>query len=179
MKRLYRMDRILLVIAITFLYSSSSFAVDKDRAPEEFQYSLVSYHEDGFNGAKPTAWKGKYGQLTNGSVAIEDRSLDDSLDRKASVLETSSIGLGVAPFYGTYGVFRTSNSHDNSTYVAVGFILDELATDEADTSDSLDAGRFSYGFGINNSSYNIEYMLSVDEENFDLSAVSLGFTTEF
>jgi len=172
------MDRVQLVIAITFLYSSSSFAVDKDRAPEEFQYSLVTYHEDGFNGAKPTAWKGKYGQLTIGSLAIGDISLDDSLDRKASVPGTS-IGPGIAPFYGTYGVFRTSNSDDNSTYVAVGFTLDELATDEAGTSDSLDDGGFSYGFGINNSSYNIEYMLSVDEENFDLSAISLGFTTEF
>ena len=178
MKRLYRMDRIQLVIAIAFLYSSSSFAVDKNRASEGFQYSLVSYHEDVFDGAKPTAWKGKYGRPANESVTIEERSLDDSLDRKASVLGTS-IGPGVAPFYSTYGVFRTSSSHNNSTYVAVGFFLDELATDEAGTSDSLDDGRFSYVFGMNKSSYNIEYMLSVDEGDFDLSAISLGFTTEF
>jgi len=172
------MDRIQLVIAIAFLYSSSSFAADKDRASVEFQYSLVSYHEDGFNGAKPTAWKSKSGQLTNESMAIEDRSLNDSLDRKVSVLETS-IGFGVAPFYNTHSVFRTSSSDDNPTYFAVGFIIDELAMDEAGSSDSLDDSLFSYGFGINNSSYNIEYMMSVDERNFDLSAISVGFTSEF
>lgn len=168
------MDRILLVIAIAFLYSSSSFAVDEERASEGYQYSLVSYHEDGFDGAKPTAWTGEYGRLTNKSVTIEERSLDP----KVSVLGTS-IGLGVAPFYGNYGVFRTSSSRDNSTYVAVGFVLDELAMDEAGTSYSWNDSGISYGFGMNKSSYNIEYMLSVDEENLDLSAVSLGFTKEF
>ena len=178
MKRLYRMDRILTVIAIAFLYSSSSFAVDQERASEGFQYSLVSYHEDVFDGAKPTAWKGKYGRPQNESVTIEERSLDDSLNRKVSVPGTS-IGLGVTPFYGNYGVFRASSSYDNSTYIAVGFTLDELTMDEGGTLDSWDDSGFSYGFGINNSSYNIEYMLSVDEENFDLSAISLGFTTEF
>ena len=174
MKRLYRMDRILTVIAIAFLYSSSSFAVDKNRASEGFQYSLVSYHEDGFDGAKLAAWTGKYGRLPDESMTIEDRSLN----RNVSVPGTS-IGLGVAPFYGNYGVFRTSSSPDNSTYIAVGFVIDELAMEETGTSDSWDDNGFSYGFGMNNSSYNIEYMLSVDEENFDLSAISLGFTTEF
>lgn len=177
MKRLYRMDRILTVIAIAFLYSSSSFAVDKNRASEGFQYSLVSYHEDGFDGAKPAAWTGKYGRLPDESMTIEDRSLD----RNVSVPGTS-IGLGVAPFYGNYGVFRTSSSRDNSTYVAVGFVLDELAMDEAGTSgisDSWNDSGISYGFGMKKSSYNIEYMLSVDEGNLDLSAISLGFTTEF
>jgi hypothetical protein len=172
------MDRILLVVAIALLYSSSSFAVNEDRASEGFQYSLASYHEDVFDGAKPTAWKGKYGRLANESMTIEEISLDDSLDRKVSAPGTS-IGLGVAPFYGNYGVFRTSSSRDNSTYIAVGFILDELTMDEDGTSGSWDDSGLSYGFGINNSSFNIEYMLSVDEENFDLSAISLGFTTEF
>jgi hypothetical protein len=172
------MDRILLVVAIALLYSSSSYAVDGDRAPDGFQYSLVSYHEDVSGWAKPTAWKGKYGRLANESMTIEEIPLDDSVDRKVSVPGTS-IGLGVAPFYGNYGVFRTSSSSDNSTYIAVGFILDELTVDEDGTSNSWDDSGFSYGFGINNSSYNIEYMLSVDEENFDLSAISLGFTTEF
>jgi len=172
------MDKIQIVIAITFLYSSSSFAVDKDRASGGFQYFLVSYHEDGFDGTRPTPWNGKYGQLTNEGVTLEERSLDDPLNRKVSFVETS-IGFGVAPFYNTHGVFRTSSSDDKSTYIAVGFIIDELAMDEAGSSDSLDDSVFSYGFGINNSSYKIEYMMSMDEGNFDLSAISVGFTSEF
>jgi hypothetical protein len=172
------MERILLVVAIAFLYSSASLAADEDRATGGFRYTLVNYHEGVFDGAKPTAWVGKYGQLTNENVTIEEKSLIDSQDRIRSVLGTS-IGLGVAPFYGTYGVFRTSTNLDKSTYVAVGFILDELTMDEAGTSDSWDDSGFSYGFGISNSSFNIEYMMSVDEENFDVSAISLGFISEF
>ena len=172
------MDRILLVIASAFLYSSSSFAVDEDRASEGFQYSLVTYHEDGFDGAQPTGWKAQYGQLTNQSVAIEERSLANPLDRKVSFLGTS-IGFGVAPYYGTHRVFRTSSNDDKSTYIAVGFIMDELASDEAGWSGDRDDSVFSYGFGINNPSYNIEYMMSLDEKDFDLSAISLGFTSEF
>jgi len=178
MKRLYRMDRMLTVIAIALFYSSPSFAIDEDRASEGFQYSLVSYHEDGFDGASPTAWTGEYGRLADESMTEEESPLDYSLDRKEIILGTS-IGLGVAPFYSNHGVFRTSSGPDNSTYIAVGFVIDELAMDEAGTSDSWNDSGFSYGFGMNNSSYNIEYMLSVDEENFDLSAISLGFTTEF
>ena len=172
------MDKILLVIAITFLYSSSSFAVEEDRYSEGFQYSLVSYHKDGFDGTRPTPWNGKYGQLTNESVTLEERSLDDPLNRKVSFLG-SSIGFEVSPFYGTNGVFRTSSSDDKSTYIAVGFMMDELAVDEAGWSDSKDDSVFSYGFGINNPSYNIEYMMSLDEEDFDFSTISLAFTSEF
>lgn len=172
------MDRILLVIASAFLYSASSFAVDEDLASWGFQYSLVTYHEGGFDGGQPTGWKAQYGQLTNQSVTIEERSLDDPLDRKVSFLG-SSIGFGVGPFYGMRGVFRTSSSDDKSTYIAVGFMMDELAVDEAGWSDSRDDSVFSYGFGVNNSSYNIEYMMSLDEEDFDFSAISLAFSSEF
>ena len=172
------MDRILLFIASAFLYSSSSFAVDGDLASEGFQYSLVSYHEDGFDRAQPTGWKDQYGPLANQSVTIEEGSLDDPLDRKVSFTETS-IGFGAAPFYGTHGVFRTSRSDDESTYLAVGFTIDELAENEAGWSDIRDDSLFAYGFGVNNSSYNIEYMMSLDEKDFDFSAISMGFTTAF
>lgn len=172
------MDRILLVVASAFLYSSSSFALDQDPAPEGFQYSLASYHEDGSNGSKLTAWKGKYGQLTSAPVIIEERSLDYSLARIESV-PGAGIGLGVAPFYGTHGVFRTSSNEDKYTYIAVGFTIDEMAAEEAGRFDSRDDSVFAYGFGIKNSSYNIEYMMSLDENSFDFSAISLGFTSAF
>jgi hypothetical protein len=172
------MDRIQLVITSAFLYSSSAFAVDEGRASEGFQYALATYHEDGFDDGRPIAWKGKYGQPANVSMTTEEGSPDYSPDRKASV-QVTNIGFGVAPYYASHGVFRTSSSDDKSTYIAVGFVIDELAEDEAGLSGSRDDNTFSYGFGINNSSYNIEYMMSVDESNLDLSAISVGFTSAF
>jgi len=165
-------------VAIALLYSSPSLAADKDQTSGGFQHILVNYHEDGFDGAKQTAWVGKYGQLTNENVVIKERSVDDSLDRIRSALGTN-IGQGIAPLFGTYGVFRTSSNNDESTYFALGFILDELTMDEAGSAAGGDDKGLSYGFGIDNSSFSIEYMMYVDEENYDVSAVSLGFALEF
>jgi len=172
------MDRILAVIVSALFYGSSSFAADVDRVSEGFQYSLPGLYVDGFDGSKATAWKGEYEQPGNENGPSEERSLDYSQDRKVTA-EGTTMGLGVAPFYDSHGVFRTSSSDHKPTYFAVGFVIDELAEDEAGNSKRYDDGLFSYGFGIKNSSYNIEYMMSLDEENYELSAISLGFSSEF
>lgn len=120
---------------------------------------------------------GNYGQLANENVALEEKSVDDSLD--SSSAPGTSIGMGVTPLFDTYGVIRASSNHDKSTYVALGFISDELTMDEAGTSDSRDESAFSYGFGVNSSSSNFEYMMSVDQENRDVTAIGMRFTSEF
>jgi hypothetical protein len=172
------MDRILLVAAIAFLYSSPSLAADKGQASVEFQYSLVTYQEIGLDEAKPTAWVGQNGQLANEKATIEERSLHDSLNSRKSVPE-AGIGFGVGPLFGTYGVYRTGSNQEGSTYHALGFTLDDFAMDEAVTSDSnIDSG-LSYGIGINKRLYNIEYMVSVDEGGYKISAIGVSFISEF
>ena len=172
------MDRIIAVAVSAFLYSSVSFAVDVDRVSGSFQYSQTGFYVDGFDGSKATAWKGEYGQLGNEIELSAESSLDYSQDRKVTA-EGTTMGLGVAPFYDSHGVFRTSSSDHKPAYFAVGFVIDELAEDEAGNSERNDDSLFSYGFGIKNSSYSIEYMMSLDEENYELSAISLGFSSEF
>ena len=80
---------------------------------------------------------------------------------------------------GTHGVIRTSGEQDGSSYVALGVNLDELTRDNADTSYSWGDSDLSFGFGVNNSSFKIEYMMHVNEENYDISAISLGYTSAF
>ena len=168
MKRLYQMDRTLLVVTIAFLYISPSLAANEDRASEPFQYSLVTYHEDGYDGAKPTVWLGRYGQFTNEDVTMDRRRVPET-----------GIGLGVVPLFGTYGVIRTSSSHDKSTYLALGFIVDELAVEETGTTDSNNYRGLAYGIGVINPSFNIEYMMSVDDGNYEVSAIGMSFISEF
>lgn len=172
------MNRIPIVVVIVFLYSSPSLAADEGLASDRFQYTLATYHEGVFDGVKPNAWVGKYGQLKNENATIEEITVDDSMDRRRSALGTN-IGLEVASLFGTYGVFRTSIKSDKSNYVAIGVIVDELTMDETGTIDSRNDSGLSYGFGVNNSSYNIEYMIYMDEENYGVSAISLGFISEF
>ena len=87
--------------------------------------------------------------------------------------------MGVAPLFDSYGVVRASGSQGKSTYVALGFISDELTMDEAGTSDSRNESGFSYGFGVNDSSSNFEYMMSVGQENHEVSAIGMRFISEF
>ena len=165
-----------LIGGVVLLASSGVYASNGDSGG--FQYSLASYHENSHGGAKSTVWMGEYGQLTNENVTIEEKSLDDWLGRRSSALGTG-IGMGVAPLFDSYGVVRASGSQNKSTYVALGFISDELTMDEAGTSDSSNESGFSYGFGVNDSSTNFEYMMSVNQENHEVSTIGMRFISEF
>ena len=160
-----------------YLYSPSSLAADEDQAYEAFQYTLLSYHEDEFDGAKPGTLVGNHEPLAYENVALEETSVDDSLD--SSSTPGTGVGMGVTPLFDTYGVIRASSSNDKSTYLALGFISDELKIDEDDTLGSEDKNALAYGFGVNGSSSNFEYMMSVDEESNGVSAVGMRFTSEF
>jgi hypothetical protein len=157
--------------------AAPSLAADEGQTYEAFQYTVISYYEDELDGAKPGVWVDNYGQLTYENVAREEKSVDDSLN--ISSTPGTGIGMGVTPLFDTYGVIRASTSHDKSTYLALGFISDELTMDEDDTLDSGDKNALSYGFGVNSSSSNFEYMMSMDQENNGVSAVGMKFTSEF
>ena len=177
------MSRTPIVIVIAFLYISPPLAASDGLISDGFQYTPAAYHEGGFDGAEANAWMGLYGQFKNENTLIEEIMAEESLEHRKSALGTS-IGFEFAPLYGTYGVFRTtinrtSIENDESTYLAIGITADELSLDGADSPDSRNEGEFSYGFGVNNSSYNIEYMVYMDEENYGVSAISLGFISEF
>jgi hypothetical protein len=172
------MDRILFVAAIALLYSSPSMAVGEARVANRIQNNLTTYHEDGYDEKKPISWVGKSEQLTNVNLTTEEKPINDSPDRNRNDMETH-IDPEVSPLFGTYSVFRTSGKQDGSSYVALGFNFDELTRDEAETSYSSDESDLSFGFGVNNSSFNIEYMMYVNEENYEISAISLGFISAF
>jgi hypothetical protein len=160
-----------------YLHSSPSLAAAEDQASGAFQYTLVSFLEDELDRAKPGARVDNYGQLKDENVVLEEKLVDNSL--ASSSTPGTGIGMGVTPLFDTYGVIRASSSHDKSTYLALGFISDEFTMNEADTSDSRDKNAFSYGFGVNSSSSNFEYMMSVDQEDNGVSAVGMRFTSEF
>ncbi|MCP4331902.1 MAG: hypothetical protein GY785_04545 [Gammaproteobacteria bacterium] len=172
------MSRIPIVVVIALIYISPSLAADESLVSDKFKFTLATYHEDGFDGVMPNTWIGKYIQLKNENATIEGVKVEHSLESRKSALGMG-IGLEVAPLFGTYGVFRTSIRNDKSTYIAIGVTIDELSMDETGVLESRNDGGFSYGFGTNNPSYNIEYMMYMDEENYEVSAIGLGLISEF
>ena len=112
-----------LIAAVVLLASGGVYA--GSGASVGLQHSPIAYHEDGFDGAKPLARARKYEQFTDENLTIEDKSADFSLATDNGTPATS-IGLGTAPLFGTYGVIRTNSNH-KSTYVALGYTSDKLA----------------------------------------------------
>jgi len=172
------MDRILFIVAISLLYSSSSLAANEAWAANGYQNNLITIYKNGPDEIKTLPWVGKYGQLTNSNVTTEEKLINDALERNRSAME-AYIGPGVAPLYGTFSVLRTNGKQDGSSYVAFGFNLDDFIGDETDTSYRSNDNDLSFGFGVSNTLFNIEYMMYVNEENNEISAISLGYISEF
>jgi hypothetical protein len=172
------MRRISIVLVIALFYSSPSLAAGEDPVSDRFQYTPATYHVDGFGEATANASVSLYGQYINENTTVEGIKIGDTLESRGSGLGPG-IGLEVAPMFGTYGIYRKSVADDESTYVAIGITVDELFMDEADSFESSNDSEFSYGFGVNHSSYNIEYMMYMDEENYGVAAFSVGFISEF
>ena len=172
------MDRILLTVAIALVYSSASLAAHDDQTTRRVQTNPITAPKDLSAENKPVSWMNANGQFENLDLATETRSINDSLNRNSGDTKTY-IGEGVAPLFGTYSVLRTSGKRDGSSYMAFGFNVDELTQAEADESSLRNNNELSFGFGVNNSSSDIQYMMYVDEDNYEISAISLGYIAEF
>ena len=159
-------------------YNATASAEDFNQVSGEFQYTLASYYESGLNGANPIVWTGEYGEPDGENVAIQGSPANDLTGRSTSNMD-AGIGMGVTPLFDNYGVLRTSSNNDQSTYVVLGFLADEMILDDADILESSDDLDLSYGFGVNKSLFNFEYMMSVDEGRKDISAIGMRVTSEF
>ena len=167
---MFNMKKILLVITFAFFYSSISLAASEGDTYGGLQYGLVTYSEDGFPDAEPTALVGRYGKFVKDNVAVEGRfgiGLQDD-----TVL---GIDVEVDTFFGVYGVFHVSSNSDTSLYGVLGFTKGEVTASVPGFSFSQDDSGLSYGFGVDINSFNIEYMLYLDETDYDVSAISFGF----
>lgn len=172
------MKNILFVITLALFYNSPSFAASAGESYGGLQYALVTYDEDGFDEVEPTALVGRYGHFINDNVAIEGRIgfglQDDTVDAGAF-----DIDIEVDSLYGIYGVFHTSSNSDTNFYGVLGFTKGEIEGSAFGLTVSEDDSGLSYGFGVNIKWFSIEYMSYLDDDDWDATAISLGFTTEF
>lgn len=177
-KKIYQMDKLLLAFSIVIMYFSPSVAAGETQGYDDFRYTLVSYQEVEFSESKPVVGVAEYDWFFDGSVSINESSSNDWLDADGRNLE-AGIGLGVAPFFDDYGVFRTYSNDQNPTYFVLGYISDELVADDVTLPEGLDDRGFSVGFGVSESSFSFEYMMSVDETDYEISTIGVGFISEF
>ena len=171
------------LIGIVFVMSSPAYAAGQGTNYAGAQYVLVTYDEEGFDDVEPTALVGRVGYFLNDNVAIEGRIgfglQDDEVELDLGFLGTVDVDFEVENLFGIYAAIHSSGSSDTSFYGIFGFSQGELEASALGIDVSEDESGFSYGFGLNINKFNIEYMSYLDEDDFEVTAISLGFVTEF
>ncbi len=159
------------------VYSSHAPAADEEQRYFGFQYSLVTYDEDG-DEAEPTALIARYGQFLNNWFAIEGRIgfglEDDSLE-----VGSLDIDVKVEHIIGLYGVFHTGSISIASLYGIVGYTQIDLEGSAHGITIDENANGLSYGLGVNIGSLSIEYMDYIEDDYYDVTAISLGYIFRF
>ena len=171
------MKQTLLIIAFIFVCSSHTSAADEEQRYVGFQYSLVTYDEDG-DEVEPTALIARYGQFLNDWVAIEGR-IGFGLEDDALEVGGLDIDVELENIIGLYGVIQTGSISIASLYGIVGYTQIDLEGSAHGISIDENANGLSYGLGVNIGSLSIEYMNYVEDHYYDVTAISLGYIYRF
>ena len=171
------MKQILLFIAFISVYSPHAPAADEEQRYVGFQYSLVTYDEDG-DEAEPTALVARYGQFLNDWFAIEGR-IGFGLEDDALEVGSLDIDVELENIIGLYGVIHTGSISIASLYGIVGYTQIDLEGSAHGISIDENANGLSYGLGVNIGSLSIEYMNYVEDHYYDVTAISLGYIYRF
>jgi len=171
------LKQILLIIVFISVYSSHAPAADEEQRYVGFQYSLVTYDEDG-DEAEPTTLIARYGQFLNDWVAIEGR-IGFGLEDDTLEVGSLDIDVEVENIIGVYGVFQTGSISILSLYGIIGYTHIELEGSAHGIAVDENANGLSYGLGVNIGSINIEYMNYIEDYYFEVTAVSFGYSYNF
>ena len=172
-----------LLIGIVFLVGSPVYAAGQGTNYAGVQYAVVTYDEEGIDDVEPTALVGRIGHFVNDNVAIEGRIgvglQDDEVEVDLGIFGTVDVEVEVEHLFGIYAAIHSSSSSDISVYGIIGYTQGELEASAGGFDASEDDSGLSYGLGLNIYKFNIEYMSYLDEDEFEVTAISLGFVTQF
>ena len=112
------------------------------------------------------------------SRATDDARLID-LPEPADDSLQDNLGMGMAPLFESHGVYRTDGANKNSPYFVMGYQSDGMLPEDEDPNDARADNGFSYGFGISDTDSSFEYMMSVDQDNYQTEAVGIRFNSQF
>ena len=171
------------LIGVLLLVGSPVYAAGQGTNYVGVQYAIVTYDEEGFDDVEPTALVGRLGHFLNDNVAIEGRIgfglEDDEVEVDLGFLGTVDVEVEVEHLFGIYAAIHSSSSSDISVYGIIGFTQGELEASALGVDVSEDDSGLSYGLGFNIHKFNIEYMSYLDEDEFEVTAISLGFVHQF
>lgn len=174
--------------AVALLAALASTTALADTAGETYiggQFAQITYDEDGFSEAEPTALIGRLGYFFADHFAIEARLgfglSDDSINASGF-----DVDVEVDSMVGFYGLGNLPLNDVFSVYALAGLTRGELTADVDgyDASATADDSGFSYGAGVqarfNESvSAHVEYMSYLDESDYSVSGLAVGLNVHF
>lgn len=148
------------------------------------QYSQVNVDIDGLDDADPTALVGKLGQFVTENVAIEGRLgfgvSDDEIDVDLGpFFGEVEVEVEVNYLAGVYAVVHSDTEATATFYGLVGITQGEIELSVGGESVDDDDSGLSYGLGVNIKNFNLEYMSYLEEDDYDVTAISIGYVSEF
>lgn len=177
------MYRLIMIIFSLGLFAQQAFAVEPGALYGGLQYAQVTYDEEDFEELEPTALIGRIGRFMTENVSIEGRLgaglEDDDIDIVIPGFGTIEAEVEVNTLYGFYAAVHSDPSKDVSIYGIVGVSKGELEFSALGLSEDEDDSGLSYGIGLNFGKFNVEYMSYLDEDEYEVTALSIGFVSSF
>ena len=172
------MNRLPIIAAVVILYSPIASAANQGPSYAEFPHTLVSYSENQFQVLKPAPLSTGYQAISQGDT-VDDNFRAESAANVRTGKSDVDVNINVDQLYGTYSVFQARSDSNASTYLAVGFTLEEFTEDNPDITHDKEGMGLSYGFGVTQEAFKVEYMMYMDENNLDISTIGLGLVSQF
>ena len=164
------------------LFNTSAQADFHETIYGGIQISQVTY-EDDFTGieAEPSALVLRIGGYLEGGTGIEAR-LGFGLDGYGDTVNVPPFGdvdFDVENFFGLYGLYHIGWGSNASVYGLLGVTNGEIKISPNPGFISDRETSLSYGIGLNIAKINFEYVHYIHTNDFDWTAISIGYVSRF
>ncbi len=163
------------------LFNTSAHAELQDTIYTGIQLAQVTYEDDltGIEG-KPPALVLRIGGYLKGGTAIEAR-LGFGLSGYGDTVDVGGVDVDfdVENFFGLYGLYHIGWGSNASLYGLLGVTNGEIKISPNPGFITDRETSLSYGIGLNIAKINFEYVHYMHNNDFDWTAISIGYVSKF
>ena len=163
------------------LFNTSAQAELQETIYTGIQVAQVTW-EDDLTGieAEPSALVLRIGGFLEGGTAIEAR-LGFGLDGYGDTIDVGGVDVDfdVENFFGLYGLYHIGWGSSASFYGLLGVTNGEIKISPNPGFITDRETSLSYGIGLNIAKINFEYVHYIHTNDFDWTAISIGYVSKF